>query len=113
MQPLEHMVPLLLEMLLQRDLLPHDVVGLEEREGGELEWVGGAAVEEGTYVDTEEVLVVSIVGRVCEGGGGSEGSPDCDKAVIRFLGPTTQQTRQPGRRQFCPCRTCISKLVPL
>jgi len=28
------------------------------------------------------------------------GLPDCDKAVIKFLGPRTQHTRHPGRRQF-------------
>lgn len=31
----------------------------------------------------------------------SRKEPDCESAVIRFLGPRTQQTRQPGRRQFC------------
>ena len=31
----------------------------------------------------------------------SRKEPDCDSAVIKFLGPMTQHTRQPGRRQFC------------
>ena len=30
----------------------------------------------------------------------SKKEPDCERAVIRFFGPSTQQTRQPGRRQF-------------
>ncbi len=30
----------------------------------------------------------------------SRKEPDWERAVIKFLGPSTQQTRQPGRRQF-------------
>ena len=41
----------------------------------------------------------------------SKKEPDCERAVIRFFGPITQQTRQPGRRQFYNTRETFSGLA--
>lgn len=46
-QPLYDVVPLLVEDPLQDLPLRVDELGIEERDGGDLERVGGAAVEEG------------------------------------------------------------------
>lgn len=59
----------------------------------------------------EGVVRAAVEEGACEGGGKElvleeeneeeRGVPDWERAEMRFLGPMTQQMRQPGRRQFC------------
>ena len=93
LQTLEDVVALRLEVPLQGNLLLLDMFRVEEREGSELQARSRAQI-------VREVTLLSREDTYGWLAPPSRKEPDCDSAVMRFLGPTTQQTRKPGRRQF-------------
>lgn len=60
----------------------------------EKELTGDWHLRRGKSLKNEERSIRLEYGRLCRD------VPDCDSAVTRFFGPTTQHTRQPGSLQF-------------
>jgi hypothetical protein len=98
-QSLQNMIPLVLEVLLQSNLLLLGVCRVKQGDRRQLE----STIPK---TDIGEREAWQKPGETTYGwlAPPSRKDPDWESAVIRFFGPRTQHTRKPGRRQFCAVR---------